>query len=532
MTLSRHTVFLVVDDFETMRKITTNQLRTLGADKILTASNGAEALRVLQSQRVDMVLSDWNMPAMSGLELLKSLRAHPKLAATPFLMVTAEAGRDRVAEAIAHGVSDLLVKPYTTQRLSARIERALSWTPGCRRTASPESNRPHADSRRLTPPPSGKCAKPSILVVDDTPDNLHLLAHLFKDDYTVRVANHGEKALAFCFSDDPPDLVLLDIMMPDIDGFEVARRMREHPNAQTIPIIFVTAMAQESARLKGLELGAVDVVSKPIEPDVLKLRVHNFMRYVELRKQLQADYDNMLEAAQLREDVELITRHDLKGPLAGVIGLVQSLIAKPEHDAATLHQQLQVVEETALQALDMINLSSELYKIETGRFVLKAEPVPVADILCRVAELARASFAAKPLTVTCQCVPSSQATSPLAQGDAMLCHSVFHNLVKNACEASPPAGTVTITLMDQSPLRVVIENQGVVPAAIRERFFDKFVTQGTSGGTGLGTYSAQLLASAQGGRVTLDVQDATDTTSVAVELPRSPPLRGQSPTDG
>jgi CheY-like chemotaxis protein len=519
-------VFLVVDDFETMRKITANQLRTMGADTVLTASNGAEALRILQSQRVDMVLSDWNMPAMSGLELLKNVRAHPKLAATPFLMVTAEAGRDRVAEAIAHGVSDLLVKPYTAQRLSARVERALVWTPGCRRTAAPVATRPHANARAMQSTAQGKCAKPCLLVVDDTPDNLHLLAHLFKDEYGVRVANHGEKALAFCCSDDPPDLVLLDIMMPDMDGFEVARRMREHPTAQTIPIIFVTAMAQENARLQGLELGAVDVVSKPIEPEVLRLRVHNFMRYVELRKQLQADFDTMLESAQLREDVELITRHDLKAPLAGVIGLVQSLMANPPLDSTALHQQLRLVEETALQTLDLINLSSELYKIETGRFTLNAQPIPLFDILRRVAELARASFATKPVTVVTHYETPSAAILPLALGDAMLCHSLFHNLVKNACEASPPVGMVSITLLDQSPLRVVIENRGVVPASIRDRFFEKFVTQGNTAGTGLGTYSAQLLAQAQSGCVTLEVHDATDTTRVTVELPRCAPLRG------
>ena len=91
--------------------------------------------------------------------------------------------------------------------------------------------------------------------------------------------------------------------------------MREHPCSEHIPVIFVTAMTGEDARLKGLELGAVDFVTKPIDPDVLKPRVRNFMRYVELHKQLQADYDCDAGAARLREDVEHITRHDMKGPL-------------------------------------------------------------------------------------------------------------------------------------------------------------------------------------------------------------------------
>ena len=115
-----HTVFLVVDDIEAMRKVISYQLRTLGAAHILTANNGAEALRVLRQQRVDVILSDWNMPVLSGLELLKTLRADEALYRTPFVMITAEAERARVEEAIAHGVSNLLVKPYTTTSLADR----------------------------------------------------------------------------------------------------------------------------------------------------------------------------------------------------------------------------------------------------------------------------------------------------------------------------------------------------------------------------------------------------------------------------
>lgn len=350
---NRQIVFLVVDDFEPMRKVTSGQLRSMGAYNIVMANNGAEALRILQTQRVDIVLSDWNMPVMSGLELLMAVRADRKLAHLPFLMITAEAERERVEDAIANGVSDLLVKPYTTERLAVHVDRALTLRP---RSVSPvhvvlapEHEAPLEASQDVQDP-----MRQTILAVDDTADNLQLLAELFKDEYRVRVAQSGEKALAICQSDNPPDLVLLNIMMPDMDGFEVAKRMREHPMSETIPVIFVTAMTGDDARLKGMELGAVDFVTKPIDPNVLKPRVRNFMRYVQLHKQLQADYDGMLDAARLREDVEHITRHDVKGPLAGVIGLVQALAGD---DSMSRRQiaQLRIVEETALQALNMIN---------------------------------------------------------------------------------------------------------------------------------------------------------------------------------
>lgn len=518
--ISKQTVVMVVDDFEAMRQVISTQLRSLGVDKIVTANNGAEALRILQTQHVDILLSDWNMPVMSGLDLLKAIRSDEQLYSLPFIMITAEAEHERIEEAIACGVSGLLVKPYTIEGLATRVDKALTWKP--RRISAAAAPQVVATVTPATlaiasPTPVPKEAhRPTILVVDDTSDNLLLLAQLFKDEYRVRIANNGEKALDICCSDSPPDLVLLDIMMPGMDGFEVARRMREHPSAETIPVIFVTAMTGEDARLKGLELGAVDFITKPIDPEVLKPRVRNFMRYVELHKQLQADYDGMLEAAQLREDVEHITRHDMKGPLAGVIGLVQEL-ADDDSMSRKQTEQLRMVEETALQVLNMTNLSSELFKIETGRFKLDAKPVKIGDILQRIVEISRATFAEKHVTISID----TDVPVPYALGDAMLCYSLFQNLIKNACEAAPEKSQVSVTLHDQEPLRIVIENKGTVPVEIRERFFDKFVTKGKQGGTGLGTYSAKLLSEAQGGHIELDVSDETNTTTIIVLLPRT-----------
>lgn len=522
-------VFLIVDDFETMRKVTSTQLRSLGMDQIVTASNGAEALRLLQGQHVDVILSDWNMPVMSGLDLLKAVRCDERFNDLPFVMITAEANRERIEEAIACGVSDLLVKPYTTERLAQRIEKARTRKRYRRPDVQGEAAiaMPAIADPSLAATPDAEAAqptsatqRPTILVVDDAPDNLHLLSRLFKDDYVVRIAHKGEKALAICCSDTPPDLVLLDIMMPGIDGFEVARRMRSHPSAESIPIIFVTALSGDDARLKGLELGAVDFVSKPIDPELLRLRVCNFMRYIELRKQLQADCDALLEVARLRDDVEQIMRHDMKGPLAGIIGLVQQLI---DDDSMGRKQaeQLRLVEDSVLQVLNMINLSSELFKIETGRFVLDAKPVAIGDILRRIIAMARTTFAEKHLIIAVDVDAAIGKTMPLALGDAMLCYSLFQNLIKNACEAAPDDSRVSVTLVDEDPLRIVIENKGCVPQAIRERFFDKFVTHDKAAGSGLGTYSAKLLTEAQGGHVEFVVSDPEDTTTITVVLPRA-----------
>lgn len=520
-------VFLVVDDFDPMRKVTINQLRAMGVSNILAASNGLEALRLLKTQRIDIVLSDWNMPVMSGLDLLKAMRADAKLWSLPFIMITAEAEGSQVREAISNGVTNLMLKPYTPNRLTAGIVKAFASRPRPGEqfpvaAALPMDLQAGAPLRQPRPAPETRTEpeRPTILIVDDTPDNLLLLSRMFKDDYRVRLAQNGEKAVTICTSDSPPDLVLLDVMMPDMDGFAVITRLREHPTSESIPVIFVTAMTDKQSRHKGLELGAVDFVTKPVDPDTLKLRVRNFLRYVSLHKQLQASYEDMLDMAHLREDVEHISRHDLKGPLAGVIGMVQALI----DDTATNPRQvpqLRSVEQTALEALNLVNLSSELLKIETGRFKLDAKAINVSDMLSRMVAVLQVVFREKKLLISVEGAGVDAGEVVHAQGDETLSYSMFNNLLKNACEASPMGARVTVSLtLSADTLTVEIANRGAVPQSIRERFFEKFVTSGKQGGTGLGTYSARRLAQAQHGDIRLDVSDADNLTLVKVSLPR------------
>lgn len=119
--------------------------------------------------------------------------------------------------------------------------------------------------------------KATILVVDDTPDNLALMSELLKHDYKVKIANCGEKALQIAMSDAPPDLILLDIMMPVMDGFEVCQRLKYYPATMNIPVIFLTAKVDVEDEKKGLELGAIDYITKPISPPIVMARVKNHL---------------------------------------------------------------------------------------------------------------------------------------------------------------------------------------------------------------------------------------------------------------
>jgi two-component system chemotaxis response regulator CheY len=123
--MDKHIKIMVVDDFATMRKVIRNLLKQGGYENIVEAEDGVIALKTMKSQKIDFVVSDWNMPNMTGLELLKAVRADEELKSTPFLMVTAEALQDNVIAAVKAGVSNYIVKPFTAEVLSDKITKIL-----------------------------------------------------------------------------------------------------------------------------------------------------------------------------------------------------------------------------------------------------------------------------------------------------------------------------------------------------------------------------------------------------------------------
>jgi two-component system chemotaxis response regulator CheY len=123
--MDKHIKIMVVDDFATMRKVIRNLLKQVGYENIVEAEDGVIALKTLKSQKIDFVVSDWNMPNMTGLELLKAVRSDEDLKSTPFLMVTAEALQDNVIAAVKAGVSNYIVKPFTAETLNDKITKIL-----------------------------------------------------------------------------------------------------------------------------------------------------------------------------------------------------------------------------------------------------------------------------------------------------------------------------------------------------------------------------------------------------------------------
>ncbi|KAF0812083.1 Cyclic di-GMP phosphodiesterase response regulator RpfG [Andreprevotia sp. IGB-42] len=162
------------------------------------------------------------------------------------------------------------------------------------------------------PRPFGLAHKPTILIVDDTPDNLLLMSNLLResDQYIIKAANNGEKALRIAQADPPPDLILLDIMMPGISGHEVARILKAAPATRDIPIIFLTAMASTADETQGLEMGAADYITKPISPPVVLARVDTQLK-VKAAADFLRDKNDYLEQEVARRTLEVMAIQDV-----------------------------------------------------------------------------------------------------------------------------------------------------------------------------------------------------------------------------
>ncbi|MBF0212411.1 MAG: hybrid sensor histidine kinase/response regulator [Magnetococcales bacterium] len=358
-----------------------------------------------------------------------------------------------------------------------------------------------------------------ILVVDDEPTNLKLLREVLRQDYALVFARNGEEMLRHAA--DGPDLILLDVMMPDMDGYEACARLKADPVTRDIPVIFVTARVEIEDEVKGLEIGAVDYLTKPIQGAIVRARVKSHLQLQQAHQTIQRQNEELRTAARLRDDVEQILRHDLKGPLNAIIGMPGALIAdwklSPEQASS-----LQIIEDAGFRMLEMINRSLDLYKMERGVYVLVPKPVELLLVLRRIhSELNRLIHTKRmSIQILVNGHPATENDTFVVQGEELLCHSMLSNLLKNGVEASPRGEALVIELETDGPMALIrLGNKGSVPEEIRDSFFDKFVTAGKSHGVGLGTYSAKLIATTLKGTIDLNFSREGETL-IEVRMPR------------
>lgn len=361
----------------------------------------------------------------------------------------------------------------------------------------------------------------TILIVDDAPDNISILNAILREHYKIKAASNGMRALTLANQQPKPALILLDIMMPEMDGYAVCQQLKANPATVDIPVIFVTAKSDEANEAQGFELGAVDYITKPVKPPVVLARVRTHLQQRQMQLELEQKNDALKQAAQLRDDVERITRHDLKTPLNNIIVTPQLLLNKyvfADEDAHLLKE----IERSGHKMLDMINRSLDLYKMETGTYPLTAQPMDILPLLYNVLDELKGSTVAanKKSLILLHGQPLTQGTEFWVTVEEMLCYPMLSNLLLNAFEAAPEQSQIEVELDYAGDDAVIkITNEGIVPVEIQDNFFDKYTTHGKKGGTGLGTYSARLCAETQNGSIAMQQLNNAQ-TQVIVKLPR------------
>jgi len=353
----------------------------------------------------------------------------------------------------------------------------------------------------------------TILAVDDTPSNIDAVKCILKAEYNVQATTSGKMALKI-LEKQKPDLILLDIMMPEMDGYEVLKQIRSDQSNQAIPVIFLTAKTDISDELEGFKLGAIDYITKPFCPVRLKARIKVHIELACSRQLLEKQNIELEESLKLREDIERITQHDLKLPLTSIIGLPQLLLLSDLTDRQK--EMVTDIRNSGQTMLKMINLSLDLFKMERNLYNLTPIAVDIRSTILNV--FSEQKSLAMQYGIELKILNKETEVLPKISGEPLLIYSLLSNLCKNAIEASPKDKTVSILVSHSDCITLTIENSGEVAEHIRSSFFDKFTTSGKYNGTGLGTYSAKLITEVQRGKIDLD-SSCKGKTKVLISLP-------------
>lgn len=480
---------------------------------------------------------------------------------------------------------------------------------------------------------SNETNRAQILLVDDGIANIKIAeSYLHSEGYCVTTAQTGGEALK-CVENNEFDLIMLDVMLPEMDGFEVCQKLKLDPKTKDIPIIFLTVLSDADDIVKGFAVGGIDYITKPFNSLELIARVRAHLQCIISRKHLELDKkrlmaseqdllcllesvnsgilivdpddnkivdansaalsmieqpveylvgtdytqlfiscddsDNILDSSEnelfsmecklttfdgrvydviqkvtevetsekkyllvnfiditdrkhielLREDINRIIQHDLKGPLNAIVALPEIIKDNISNSSENV-QLLNLIEEAGYQMLGMINLSLDMYKMESKSYQLNPVPVDIVALLKRIIQEQRIYVNEYNLSFNILINGSTCRNNDtfFVFAEELLCYSMFSNIIKNAAEASGCNDVVTIKLSDDKASLISVHNSGIVPIEIRNTFFDKYSTSGKRNGTGLGTYSAKLIAETLGGSISMESSEDIGTT-ITVELP-------------
>ncbi|MBI3205879.1 MAG: hybrid sensor histidine kinase/response regulator [Myxococcales bacterium] len=358
--------------------------------------------------------------------------------------------------------------------------------------------------------------RPTVLVVDDDARNRALVCAALEDLYQVIEAPDGPDALRL-LEQSEVDLVLLDVMMPEMSGFEVCKRIKQRVGAAFLPVILLTALNEQDDRNRGLGVGADDFLSKPVNLAELRLRSAAFLRLRQHERTIAAQLEKLRELDALKDDLVSLLVHDLRNPLAGIHGLLQ--VVREQVDDPDLAEDIALASKSSEQMRVALEDILRVRQLEEGRLALQREPQDLGSVVEEAAAAVGGSARDRGIQLK---VSVLRPCSPRL--DRPLVRRAVENVLMNAIKYSPRGGIVEAEVggTDQLATVDVMDRGSGMSDQNKHALFEKFGGTGhrTSGrrGFGLGLYSVRLAIEAHGGSVA--VSDAAGGGTVLhLELP-------------
>jgi signal transduction histidine kinase len=365
---------------------------------------------------------------------------------------------------------------------------------------------------------------PNVIVVDDTPANLQLLTGMLKErGYKVRPVPSGKLALQAA-KNDPPDLILLDIMMPEMDGYEVCERLKADEKLREIPIIFISALNETMDKVRAFGVGGVDYVTKPFQFAEVAARVSTHLELQRQRRKLKENYEQLRRFEKLRDNLVNMIVHDLRSPLTGISGFLDlALVLEKETLTEDGLDYLQTAKRSTTAVIDMVSAVLDVSKMEAGEMKLHLAECDLARMAVDLMSGMQSLKEGREMVLDAPPAP----VTLVADGDLIL--RVIQNLLGNALKFTPSDGRIRLSIEpDDNRVYVRVQDNGPgIPAEYRERIFEKFGQVEARANrqkysTGLGLTFCKLAVEAHGGSIGVESEVGKGSTFWFV-LPKDGP---------